>query len=502
MRPPRQPSAGFPDPESPGPVDPGPVNSGPLNPGPLNPDVADPGPDIFRAAFDCAGLAMVITGPDLDPPGPRIRFANAAMAKLTGYSAEEMVGRTPRILQGQRTNRAMLAQLKSGLLQEGHFSGEAINYGKDGREYVVDWAITAVRGKDGVLQGWMAVQRDVTERRQARDALLASEERQRALVEGIPQLVWRATDGGDWTWSSPQWSAYTGLSKEESRGQGWLAALHPDDREGARAAWASAEAGTTLEMEGRLFHAGEGRYRWYQSRATPVRGEGRNTTEWLGTSTDIDDLRRLHNEQSVMIAELQHRTRNLIAVVRSTANRTLRDTGSLEEFHARFNDRLAALSRVQGLLSGLSGTERLTIEQLLQDELAAHGAFDKPGKVTLDGPAGINLRSGSVQTFAMAIHELTTNAVKYGALGQADGRLGISWGLDPLVDGGETWLSLTWAETGVTMPEGDTPPPSGYGRELIERALPFQLQARTTYALTRDGVRCTIAAPIVSRVPG
>lgn len=457
------------------------------------------GPETFRIAFDGAGLAVLITGPDLDLPGPRIWFSNAAMSELTGYSAQEMVGETPRIFQGPRTDRAMLARLKSSLLHRGEFAGEAINYRKDGRDYAVDWNITAIRGSDGNLRGWMAIQRDVTERSQARAALLASEERQRMLVEGIPQLVWRATGDGDWTWSSPQWSAYTGLSEEESRGKGWLAAVHPDDRPRVRAAWAEAEIGAALEMEGRLFHAHEGRYRWYQSRATPVRAEGRDTVEWLGTSTDIDDLRRLQLQQDVMIAELQHRTRNLIAVIRGTASRTLRETGSLEEFKGRFEMRLAALARVQGLLSGLSGTERLRIEQVLEAELAAHDALAELGKVQLAGPPGIRLRSSAMQIFAMALHELTTNAMKYGALGQSAGRLFVTWEVEEAGHDEQSWLKVTWIETGVAMPEDRSAPSGGYGRELIERALPFQLQARTTYELTRDGVHCTIAAPIVSR---
>ncbi|TGH91240.1 PAS domain-containing protein, partial [Escherichia coli] len=78
---------------------------------------------------------------------------------------------------------------------------------------------------------------DVTEQRLAEERLRASEERLRVLIEGMPQLVWRAVDDGHWTWASPQWTAYTGQSDADSHGRGWLEPVHPEDREAARAAW-------------------------------------------------------------------------------------------------------------------------------------------------------------------------------------------------------------------------------------------------------------------------
>ncbi|WP_163413770.1 PAS domain-containing protein, partial [Escherichia coli] len=84
----------------------------------------------------------------------------------------------------------------------------------------------------------------------------------------------------------------TGLSEEESRGTGWLKALHPDDRETAVAFWQDAQSTGRLEMEGRICHAPEGRYRWFQTRATALRDDQGRLLEWLGTSTDIDDLRK------------------------------------------------------------------------------------------------------------------------------------------------------------------------------------------------------------------
>ncbi|MBN3560138.1 sensor histidine kinase [Sphingomonas yabuuchiae] len=209
-------------------------------------------------------------------------------------------------------------------------------------------------------------------------------------------------------------------------------------------------------------------------------------------------LRRSEALQRVLIAELQHRTSNLLGVVRSIAENTARGSTSLPDFRARFDDRLDALSRVQGLLSRLNEQDRVTFDGLLHAELIAMDG--RADAVTLRGPTGVRLRSSTVNTLAMAIHELATNAMKYGALGQGGGRLAISWALQAEGPNGKPWLHIDWRESGVRMPEGAWPTGTGQGRELIERALPYQLGARTTYRLGEDGVHCTIAIPVSTTV--
>ena len=301
-------------------------------------------------------------------------------------------------------------------------------------------------------------------------------------------------DGGEWTWSSPQWSAYTGQTEAESLGRGWLEAVHPDDRDGALRVWSGAQARGSLQVEYRVRDAAHGRHRWFQNRATPVRDEGGHVVEWLGTSTDVDELRRLQEEQAVMVAELQHRTRNLIGVVRSIAGETLRSSDTLADFRHRFNDRLAALSRVQGLLSR-SDQEPVTLGALLRMEFDALGAEAVGDRLALDGPE-VGLRKSTVQTLALALHELATNARKYGALAARDGRLRVTWRVRG-ADGQGRRLRLEWVEEGSPRPgDRDAAPTGGYGRRLIEEALPYALDARTSYVLDGAGVRCTIDLPL------
>jgi two-component system, chemotaxis family, CheB/CheR fusion protein len=195
-----------------------------------------------------------------------------------------------------------------------------------------------------------------------------------------------------------------------------------------------------------------------------------------------------------MAAELQHRTRNLISIVGTIADNTLRTSDTLDDFKVRYHNRLGALARAQGLLFRTKEGGRVSFDELLNTELAAHSVHvGKNGMVTLDGPKGIRLRSGTVQTFAMVVHELVTNAIKHGALKQPPGHLTVRWWLETKGEDGKPWLHLDWKESGVEMP----PSAAGteQGRELIERALPYQFGAQTTFALGPDGIHCTISLP-------
>ncbi|MGN6377311.1 MAG: PAS domain-containing protein [Sphingomonas sp.] len=337
------------------------------------------------------------------------------------------------------------------------------------------------------LASWYAAATDIHVHRSAMEALQRSELRFRTLIEGIPQLVWRAIDGGKWTWASPQWIDYTGQAEEQARVMGWLRAFHPDDQPAARAAWERAPDLGYLEIEGRLFHASEGRYRHFKTRALPVTDDSGRIVEWLGTCTDVDDMLQLQQQQSVLVAELQHRTRNLMAVVRSIMARTLKESGSLDDFTAAIDPRLKALARVQSLLSRRESATRVTFDALLRDELSAHVDLDASGagaQVTMSGPPDIALRSGLVQTLALALHELATNAVRHGALAHPHGRLAISWQLTEPAEGDHRLL-IDWRESGVPDVEGERCSGDGYGRELIERALPYQLGAATSYKRKR-----------------
>jgi PAS domain S-box-containing protein len=238
---------------------------------------------------------------------------------------------------------------------------------------------------------------------------------------------------------------------------------------------------------------------WYLTRLKPYRTVEDKIDGVVVTFVDIgerrraeDALRESESRMRVMVGELQHRTRNLIGVVMAMAERTGGPGQTIAEFKASLRDRLTALARVQGLLSRAAPGEGVTFDSLLDSEISAHSGDG--GTVTRDGPMGMALNSISVQALAMALHELTTNGLKYGALGRKNAHLNISWRAQD--ESGSPWIFIDWKESGVKTAEHEGPRGAGNGRRLIEDALPYQFGARTSFAIEPDGVHCTIALPL------
>ena len=334
---------------------------------------------------------------------------------------------------------------------------------------------------------------EAAERARAEAAAREGRRRLRSLVEGIPELVWRSLGSGEWTWCSPQWTTYTGQPEAEAQGYGWLDALHPEDREGAVAAWRKSESAGEFRVDFRILHAEDKQYRWFQTRATPVHDEAGTLVEWLGASTEVDELRRMAQHQRLLLAELQHRVRNTLSVIRSIIRRTVQASDSLDELAMHLDGRIDAFSRVQAAVT--RNPERgIDLAQLVADELLAYSA--REGKqVRIEGPA-VSLRPKAAETMALVIHELATNAIKFGALATPQGRVEVDWRAD-LSEAPR--LVFGWRESGATGPaEGDER--RGFGTDLFERTLPYELSAEMERSFAPDGLRCTISLPLSERV--
>lgn len=142
--------------------------------------------ELLASALAHVSDPVVITCAELRPPGPEIVYVNPAFTELTGYSLDEVRGDTPRILQGRKTDPLMLEKLKRSLREEQHFQGETINYRKDGSEYVLEWEINPIRDSEGVVRYWVALQRDVTERKRLeREVLDISTREQQRIAQDL-----------------------------------------------------------------------------------------------------------------------------------------------------------------------------------------------------------------------------------------------------------------------------------------------------------------------------
>ena len=277
--------------------------------------------------------------------------------------------------------------------------------------------------------------------------------------------------------------------------EAWAQRIHPEDRAGAEAAVARArDTRTDYARVFRMQHP-DGIVKWCSARGRFFYDQSNQPVRMIGVMIDITARREWEERQKLLIAELQHRTRNLIAVVQSIAHQTLGECDSLGLFRGRFDDRLSALSRVQGLLAR-SDQRRITIGDLLQMEFAAFGSEATRQRIMLEGPE-VALPDQMVQTLALALHELATNARKYGALAEDGGALQVVWKIASDARG-HPRLCLDWLESGLSpaAQPGAEAARRGFGRELIERGLPYQLHAETRYEIAPTHVHCSICVPV------
>jgi len=334
----------------------------------------------------------------------------------------------------------------------------------------------------------------VTATARAEKALMEGEERFRNIAQTMPAFLFIATPELEWQYVNPAFYQYTGLPEGEGLGSGWLSVLHPDDaREYRRLLALSMQTGSPFELEFRLRDAA-GAYQWFLSKAEAITSSTGQASKWFGSCISIDARKMAENRQNLLLTELQHRVKNILAVVRSLANRTAGNAETLDDFVAHFDGRLSAMGRTQNILARTpEGGADLT--ELVHEELVGHAAhFDD--QVDVSGPE-IKLRAKPAQTLGLAIHELATNAVKYGALSTRSGHIKVFWRVDKNMGGPR--LIFEWRESGVSVIDRE-PARSGFGRELIERGLPYDLRANTALEFRRGGVRCVIEIPLDDRI--
>ncbi|HSN70096.1 MAG TPA: PAS domain-containing protein [Steroidobacteraceae bacterium] len=344
---------------------------------------------------------------------------------------------------------------------------------------------------------------DAIARHRLEQSLRNSEQRLRLAVEVGRLATWDwNVETGEVSWSDDHF-LLQGYAIGEVRPsyEAWASRVHPEDRATAEAAVARArETRTDYTLTLRMQHP-DGTTKWCSARGRFFYAPDGRPVRMIGVMLDITARREAEERQRLLIAELQHRTRNLITVIQSIAHETLGESDSLGTFRRHFDDRLAALSRVQGLLAR-SENRRIRLADVLQMEFAALGSDADRDRLTIEGPE-IALPDSMIQTLALALHELATNARKYGAFAGKGGNLHIRWNV---LDGepGRRVLALEWSETGLAT-EGAAAAaevPRGFGRNLIERALPYQLQAETDYQIGAGFVRCSIRVPLQKTAEG
>ncbi len=343
------------------------------------------------------------------------------------------------------------------------------------------------RNTDGAIVQ-LAVTRDVSERKRAEERQRKSDAEFRTLADNIHQFTWMTDSTGGIYWYNQRWFDYTGTTLEEMQGWGWQKVHHPEhvDRvvERFKACIESGEPWEdTFPLRGK-----DGEYRWFLSRALPIRDADGAIVRWFGTNTDITDRLRADEQRTLLINELNHRVKNTLAMVQSLAMQTLRNTERSEQARAMLDSRLAALSRAHDLLTS-QNWEGASMREVVSRALAPFQLED--GRLRIDGP-DVRVTPKQALSLSIALHELATNAAKYGAFSNAAGAVSVEWVRERRDDAEQ--LKLVWSERGG--PQVTPPTHTGFGSRLIERNLAHDLAGVARINYHRDGVTAEINSPI------
>jgi PAS domain S-box-containing protein len=345
------------------------------------------------------------------------------------------------------------------------------------------------RDEAGRIVKWYGTTEDIQESKAAEERLRASEQRFRSLLEATTAVVWMTDADGAIVGESPSWAVFTGQSQADYGGWGWLDAVHPEDRDRSAEAWRAAlSTGSPYESEYRLRHH-DGTYRVTVARGVPITGAGGQVREWIGANTDITEQKRAEEHQNLLIHELNHRVKNTLATVQSIAAQTLRNASTAEQAREGFESRLLALSRAHDVLTR-ENWEGAGLREIARQAVEPY-ANGRENRLRLTG-RDIRLTPRMALALAMALQELATNAVKYGALVNGTGEIEIAWKTDRKTE--PPLLRLRWEERGG--PPVEPPQRRGFGTRLIERSLAQDLNGTVRIDFASSGVVCTVEAPI------
>ncbi len=330
---------------------------------------------------------------------------------------------------------------------------------------------------------------DIIEHHKAVDALRTSEGRLRLaqLKTGIGLWDWDLRTG-EVTWT-PELAAIFGVEPGSVKSYAdFRDRVHPDDIERVEAERDAAFGRRDqLNLEFRIIRS-DGEVRWILAMGgalyDAVTGK---PTRVLGNNLDITERKLAEERQRVLVAELDHRVKNALATVSSVVSQTAVRNGSVGNFVAALDGRIRSMATTHELLS-TSRWRGISLTEIIQRELAPYAT---PNNVEINGPE-IVLRAEVGQAMAMVLHELTTNAAKYGALSTGNGRVSIRWDEQPN-EHSRSCLVFEWQEIGGPLVE--VPGNPSYGTTTIRDLIPYEFGGTVDLVLALDGVRCRLELP-------
>src|SRR5229473_1551485 len=320
---------------------------------------------------------------------------------------------------------------------------------------------------------------------EASNARLVQSEQRRSLALATGQMgswEWDPVNG-DFVWDDGQYRIF-GVDPEtfDLTIDNIKALIHPEDWKHLQNAIKPAAQNTpSFQTEFRVCRP-NGQLRWCIGTAVASVDATDHIVRISGVTVDITDRKDAEERQALLAREVDHRARNALALVQSIVRLTRSDT--IKSYIAAVDGRIGALSRAHTILS-LSRWQGANLARLVEEELAAYRMGDVE-KVAAAGP-DISLEPRTAQTIALALHELSTNAAKYGALSVMAGRVEVAWELEPVR------LVLRWTESGG--PSIEPPASPGFGIRMISASVERQLEGEATFDWRPEGLHCILGVP-------
>ena len=343
--------------------------------------------------------------------------------------------------------------------------------------------VQPVRDASGEVVRWFGVNTEISQQVAAEDRLKASEERFRRIFEQTSDLVITADLEQVITDCNPAAAEAVGLSRSEAIGRKISDFISPEDfNRTTEMLRHKLDRGGTTQYDVRVRNDAGDWLQWEINSGLTFDDNGKPVGLHV-VGRDVTERKRLERHQQLLVSELNHRVKNTLSIVQSLAHQTFRKAASPAEAISRYEGRLEALAAAHNLLTRENWDSALIGEVIAQ----ALAPFCQDGRCEISGPR-LRLPPQTAVSLTLAVHELATNASKYGALSSSGGRVSIEW----TVEGDQ--MELLWRER--EGPAVAPPANAGFGTRMIKRLLAGEFGGKVDLDFAPDGVVCRVSAPV------
>ena len=440
---------------------------------------------ILESAVDYAIISLDLTG--------RVTSWNEGAHQIMGWTEEEMFGRLCDVFFTPEDRAAGVPDQEMGTaLARGRGTDERWHLCKNGSRFWANGEMMPLTDSDGTPVGFLKILRDRTEQHRTRTELEVSERRFQLALEAAQLGAWDGDPSFNHLTVDPRARLLLGHAADAvvEDEAAFFRHVHPDDQalvEADLRPRLGAGERQTLEAEFRTISSVDREPRWVHLVGRMVEGSD-GTARIVGTVRDISTRKASEEHHQIVAGELQHRINNTLAIVQAIVGQSLRSTADPDEARTAIGERLAALASAHRILTQTSWTAA-PIRAIIA---AASGIqIAEPGRVSASGPA-TRLNARAALALAMVLHELCTNASKYGALSNDTGTVEITWNIGHSVAG--STFEMVWQERGG--PSVAAPTRKGFGTRLIETSLAHDLGGVCTLAYPTDGFKWTLNAQL------